>query len=354
MTAKYLEIVYKLELEIRQMRLDGRTKLPSEAELCSLYSSSRQTVRAALDKLEAKGLIVKRKGSGSYLAGSIQGISNTVVFITEDEDEYTNPAFITHLEQLLRNNKYDLVCRSTDGLISKENKILTDLLSDHPAAVIIEPISNIVPDPNIRLIGQLYSEGIPIIYFRTSYPEPSGAPLIGEDNKQGASILVRHLMECGHRDIAGIFRCDDSRGLERYQGYYEALSDLNLRFDENSVCMFTASDRRRLLHGDDELLQRFIGDNLGNCTAVICQNDEIAYRLIRLLESRGISVPGTVVVVSFDDSYYASQGQSGITSLGHSNRNMSSIAADTVIAAIRNKKSASVNVEWRLKIRGSG
>ncbi len=352
MAAKYREIAYKLELELRQMRSDGRTRLPAEAELCSMFSCSRQTVRAALDDLAQRGLIVKRKGSGSYLAGSITDRSSTVVLIIEDEDEYTNPSFISRLRQMLKDRKYELICRSTGGLISGEAEILSELQQEPPAAVIIEPVNNVIPNPNISLICGLHSKGIPVIYLRTSYPEPREAPMIGEDNKEGPAILVRHLKERGHTNIAGIFRCDDSRGLMRYQGFYEALGDANLPFDEQGVLMISSSDRKRIMRGDNSLLTRFINDNLRGKTAVICQNDEIAFRLIQVLNNNGKRVPGDVAVVSFDDSYYASSA--GITSLGHSSRNMSSIVSDQVTAAIEHKRIPAVCIEWRLNVRNSG
>ena len=282
-TAKYLEIVYKLELELRQMSIDGRSRLPTEAELCSRYSCSRQTIRMALNTLSDKGLIVKKRGSGSYLSGSISARRSDIIFITEDEDEYINPSFISNLKQLLKNRKYELVCKSTGGSVRTESDILSELLNDPPAAVIIEPVNNVIPNPNISIIEELHSINVPVIYLRCAYPSPAGAPLISEDNKRGAAVLAKHLKENGHKNIAGIFRCDDSRGLERFQGFYEALQDLDLAFDEESVYLFTASERRRIMRGDDDILQRFITNCLKGRSAVICQNDEIAFRLIRTL-----------------------------------------------------------------------
>jgi GntR family transcriptional regulator len=42
-------------------------KIPSEAELCKLYSVSRITVRQALSELENEGYIVKYRGKGSFI-----------------------------------------------------------------------------------------------------------------------------------------------------------------------------------------------------------------------------------------------------------------------------------------------
>ena len=90
MAGIYRTIAYELEAELGQMRLEGKLRLPSEDELCRKFSCSRQTVRSALDLMVDKGLIVKKRGSGSYISDKAKKKSNKVFLIVEDEDEYTN------------------------------------------------------------------------------------------------------------------------------------------------------------------------------------------------------------------------------------------------------------------------
>ena len=123
MAEKYKVIVDKLELELKRMRAEGKIRLPSESDLCKTYSCSRQTIRAALDVLFQKGLIEKRRGSGSFIAGGTF-TNRTVFFMTEDCDRYKSPALITGLKEQLSSYKYELKSISTLGSIKAGKDIL--------------------------------------------------------------------------------------------------------------------------------------------------------------------------------------------------------------------------------------
>lgn len=57
-----------LEREILSGRWPTGSKLPTERELVTRMGVSRQTVREALEELERAGLIIRRQGSGTYVA----------------------------------------------------------------------------------------------------------------------------------------------------------------------------------------------------------------------------------------------------------------------------------------------
>lgn len=64
---KEQEIIEKLLRYIQRADVEIGSSLPSERKLASMFSTSRNTLRNASRKLEARGLIEIRKGSGSYL-----------------------------------------------------------------------------------------------------------------------------------------------------------------------------------------------------------------------------------------------------------------------------------------------
>lgn len=62
------ELATTLEQHILSGRWPTGTKIPAERTLSREYEVSRETVRVALDELERAGLVVRRHGSGTYVA----------------------------------------------------------------------------------------------------------------------------------------------------------------------------------------------------------------------------------------------------------------------------------------------
>ncbi|WP_238883400.1 GntR family transcriptional regulator [Clostridium sp. YIM B02551] len=69
---KYTQIANDIRTQIVKGVLQANEQLPFEKDLCIKYNASKMTVKKALDILVAEGLIVKRRGSGTF----VKSISN--------------------------------------------------------------------------------------------------------------------------------------------------------------------------------------------------------------------------------------------------------------------------------------
>jgi len=63
----YLQVKNHIQRQIEEGRYADGDKLPSERELCEIYSVSRIPVRKALEMLESEGLIRSHQGKGSFV-----------------------------------------------------------------------------------------------------------------------------------------------------------------------------------------------------------------------------------------------------------------------------------------------
>ena len=121
------------------------------------------------------------------------------------------------------------------------------------------------------------------------------------DDREASRQAVRFLASRGHREFAGIFKSDDAQGPQRYHGALAAVRDEGLPIRDRRFAWYDSEDRRRLLEEKDgRVLTDFLQNRLGDATAVICYNDEIAFHLVQVLLAAGRRVPEDVSVVGYD------------------------------------------------------
>lgn len=82
------QIEESIETAIRKKQYLAGQKLPTEGELCKLFSVSRTVVREAFRRLSARGLVVIRQGSGAFVneisSESAIGSINLYLELTDD------------------------------------------------------------------------------------------------------------------------------------------------------------------------------------------------------------------------------------------------------------------------------
>lgn len=355
MTLKYEELVQTLRQTLPRWYADGQRKLPSEQELSAQFSVSRQTLRQALAVLEQDGLIEKRRGSGSFLRPAAGNQERRIAVVATSLSDYIFPSLLKDIQSCLAAQGFSVVIHATENAIRREREILQQLLLDPPAGILIEGCKTALPNPNAELYREIQKRGLPMTFLHGSCRELPEAFCVGDDNYGGGYLLASHLLQNGHKKIAGIFKSDDVQGPERYHGMVCAMRDAGLFPLDENVLWFSSFQRRQLVELQDEsLLQSFLRQQLGGCTAVVCYNDEIAFHLIRTLLRAGMRVPEDVAVVSFDNSYYSTFGPVSVTSAGHAPHAMGSAAAENLLSQIRRQPCRSISLPWTLFRRQSG
>ena len=314
MSAKYQRIAREIALTLGSR--DASTRLPTEAQLCAQYACSRQTVRSALALLEQQGLIVRRQGSGSYPAKSAALPSRRIALLLADREEYTAPALVREVRKAAQAAGYSLDCLETRGSREREAEQLRALLRQRPAGVLLEPITDVLGCFHEELLTALGEAGIPLVFLGGSYRK--SLPCVAPDEEAGAEILVSHL----------------------------AAQEAGLDFCPAQCLWYCEAERQRLLEGDEGLLRRFREEIRGECTAAVCFNDELAFRLHRFLQARQEACG----IVSYDNSYLASAAS--LTSLSCPALPAAAVAA--LVSQIDPNTPPPPPLSWRLAARRSG
>ncbi len=355
MAIKYKWLAQHLETLIQKNIGRGIHKLPTEQELARNYHVSRQTVRMALSLLEQKGLISRRQGSGSYITGlTADPHENIIGILISSDQDYLYPGVLSDIRNTLSENGFSTQIFITDNCVQKERDILEQLLKDPLRGIIVEGCKSALPNPNLDLYRKLMKRKCQIVFLYNYYPALEGCLYVKDDNVQGSSLLVQHLVSQGHRAIGGIFKTDDMQGPERYQGFVETLRSLGLPFPDQQVCWYDSRRLDKLLHEKDtRFLKEMIRESLSPCSAVVCFNDVIAYYLIEELLLAGYRLPGDMAVAAFDNTYLSNSNILTVTTLSHKPHEMGRKAAQAILKKLNGLPVSPEEAHWELNLKAS-
>ncbi len=97
----YIRLANTLRQRITGGEIGSGDALPSERDLCDILGASRVTVRRAIATLIDEGLIVRRQGSGTYVAPRIEAPGSYLSSFTEDAAARGEAAATLWLEKAL-------------------------------------------------------------------------------------------------------------------------------------------------------------------------------------------------------------------------------------------------------------
>lgn len=318
-------------------------KLPTELELAEKYAVSRQTVRQALELLERNGLINKVQGSGSYISSQARNLRKTmrIAVITTYISTYIFPYILRGIEEVATGKNYSIQLMATNNSIAKERDILHNLSVNTVDGIIVEGTKTALPNPNLSFYRDLACKNTPLVFFNGYYPELLQEPrcrivYVVTDDYGGAHDATNDLIRRGHSSIGGIFKSDDLQGIRRFSGYIDALTEADLRVDDDRVLWFSTETKRSV---EFQLsLTRLTMD----CSAIVCYNDEIALQLISYLEAN----PGSVTAIRSFDGTLANRDDYDFQSYGHPKERLGRQTAERMISILSGVPEESLTMVW--------
>ena len=340
---KYLQLYSTITAAIGNGSYSAGDKLPTELELAEQYALSRQTVRQALELLERNGLISKVQGSGSYVSSRAQHMKKTmrIAVITTYISTYIFPYILRGIEEAATRNGYSIQLMATNNSIAKERDILHHLSVNTVDGIIVEGTKTALPNPNLSFYRDLACKNTPLVFFNGYYPELVSEPrckvvYVVTDDYGGARDLTNELIQRGHRAIGGIFKSDDLQGIRRFSGYIDALTEADLRVDDDYVLWFSTESKRSVE------LQLDVMRLTSECTAIICYNDEVALQLLAYLETN----PGCVTAVRSFDGTITGRQNVDFRSLEHPKEQLGQQTAERMISILNGEAEESLVMPW--------
>ncbi|MBE7557673.1 LacI family DNA-binding transcriptional regulator [bacterium] len=180
-----------------------------------------------------------------------------------------------------------------------------------------------------RPVGRQTRKGRPIIMVRNLFSEDIDC--VGIDNVYWASVATNHMLKLGHRRIGFAAEFNHPEGLQRVEGWRQAMTAAGLPWDPRYV-----AQARFFSHGECVNAAAKLLDCPRPPTAVVCANDFIASVIIQEALKRGMAVPNDLAVIGFDDDIMAATSNPLLTSVRQPFREMGFQAAKRLIERIEN------------------
>lgn len=306
------------------------------SDVVRLSGVSKSTVSRVINNYphisnEKKELVLKAMEELNYTpnlsARRLRGQATTTIGIIVPR--IVNP-FFSYLVDAIEKAGYQqgyqtLFCQSNEDK-EKELTFLNLLKTKQADGIIMTSIEN-----DWEVIKPFTEHG-PIV-FCNEYVSEANVSMIRLDQYQGAYMGVKHLIERGHRKIAyctgGLFT-EFGKDKDRNRGYQRALEEAGITVNPSWVLVnqHTIEDGKRVMKQILEMNDR--------PTAVFTGSDEIAGGLMIAAKEHGISIPGDLAIIGFDDQPVAEMLDPGLTTIRQPVDQMGKKAMEVLVEHLNN------------------
>jgi LacI family transcriptional regulator len=262
--------------------------------------------------------------------------------------DLTNPLFppiARGVEDVLSQAGYSAWIVNTDNDSAREAAVVESLRDRNVDGFIFATATRHHP-----ITERLVADGSPVILVNRR-TESSDIPSVTPDDAAGVELAMRHLIELGHRKIAHLAGPQTlSTGVNRLRAYQHALHDHGLDSPAELIVVCEAFTESAGAKAVNRLLAA--GTEF---TAVLAGNDLLALGCYDALEEHGLTCPGDVSVVGFNDTPFMDKLRPPLTTVRIPHYEIGAEAARLLLEELRspNRHPRSVLLPLSLIVRQS-
>ena len=279
-------------------------------------------------------------------AGNLRGKHSRIVGVSICN--LINPYFAdvtAGIQEALEDLGRVLVLGNCAESVPRQLKFLETLRQYRVEGVLLTPAIS-TPKSHVE---QLLERNVPLVQV-TRYVAGVASDYVGSDNRLGAMLATRHLLELGHERIAylGHNRLI-STGRDHYEGFLTAMEKAGLDVLDDWVVECPATREDGFRKTVELLLAREAP------TAVLCFNDSIAFGAMLGLRSIGLEPGLDCSVVGMDDVSEAALWQPGLTTVSIKRDSIGQSAGKLLMARLEepNRPFERVIIRPQLIVRSS-
>lgn len=269
-------------------------------------------------------------------ARGLRGQTYTIGVMLPDIRNPFFPDILDGLTDALRDTDYQVLLGPSCDNENDETKI-TDAMLDRgmDGLILIAPV---LPRPRLERLATTIPTVVIGRHARSTHHDT-----VTDDDITGAALVVNHLADLGHRDIAHIEHreTDPTRLAEmpnavRAEGYRQAMQARDLKVDIVS----TTYTQEGGYVGTQQLLARPHPP-----TAIFAGADIVAMGVLTALTEAGLSAPADISLAGYDNTTFAALGPISLTSVDQAGHQIGAEAARLLLERITDRTRPSAQIK---------
>ncbi|MDR3146232.1 MAG: GntR family transcriptional regulator [Treponema sp.] len=303
----YRQIYESILKDISSGRLKTGDRVPSEKELCALYSVSRITSKKALEMLSQQGIISRFPGKGSFVTGDDfakqTGTSRSIGFIIPDFGDSFGTKLIYGIEEACSSLDYRLVLKRTRDMMDQESNAIHRLAGTDIAGILLLPIHGEYYNADIL---KLILNRKPLVFVDRKL-RGLAIPTVSTDNIAATELGVEYLFRLGHRHIAFYSGPVNYTSTieDRKNGFIRAFANFGVHHDPALFCLDLTSIWSYPFYDHDRVASdvRLVKEHLSahpEVSAAFVAEYAMTAIVKNAAEELGRRIPGDLSILSFD------------------------------------------------------
>ena len=321
--SKYKQLVETLKSSILSGKYGNSNPFPSVRSLIRRHGLSNTTVLRALDELVKQGLIFRKQGAGTFVAGRATARKIGLIVPGIAVTDFFKP-IMSEINRLAHEADYELHFGEVWSGVREERtaqamELAERFVAENFAGVIYEPLTGPAGDAVNPVILKMFERNkIPVVLLDCDivpFPERSRWDVVGINDIEAGARIAKHLISAGARNIHFLVgKIGPNTYRNRIDGAELALKSAGVRMSGSGNVLHAEPD-------DLKSLKRYLKRQKTPPDAFICSNDAIAAMFKKTLEAAGLNVPQDVMLTGFADLPVASLMTPTLTTV-HQNREL--------------------------------
>lgn len=304
----YQRIKEALLQEIGLKRYRPDEPFITQQEVCQRFQVSRITAERALNELVRDGILVRRRGQGTFvtetpvplLGGAspetplfpdTQKVIACIVSVTRSDHK---SEIISGVNHLCRETDCHLLFFDSAESAEIEATNLQRAIKAGVAGIIIYPVDG---HQNLDLFKSIIQQGTPLVMVDRYYPTLATDAVV-PDNMATGYMITKALIEQGHRTLATVWQEVDCTSVqERLMGYKQAMQEAHLQIQADLATLRSYSAL------DEEKRRALLSEWLAlptPPTALLAANSYLLGMISLDLLKMGVQIGKEIVLASMD------------------------------------------------------